>query len=65
MARPIKVGIETSDFIEIIDGLKEGETIVTSAQFLIDSESSLKASFNHLDNGGRNEKNAINSHNNY
>lgn len=65
VARPIKVGLETSDFIEIIDGLKEGETIVTSAQFLIDSESSLKASFNRLDNGGRNEKNAINSHTNH
>lgn len=47
-ARVIKVGLETLARIEVIEGLKEGETIVTSAQFLIDSESALRASFNRL-----------------
>ncbi len=34
------VGIESGDRIEIIEGLEEGEKIVSSAQFLIDSEAS-------------------------
>ena len=42
--RPVKVGIESGNWVEIIDGLTEGDTIVTSGQFLIDSEASLKAS---------------------
>ena len=54
--RVIEVGLETSDHIEVLEGLTEGETIVTSAQFLIDSESSLKASFNRLKNGSEDEK---------
>jgi len=44
--RPARViaGIEASGFVEILSGLSEGETIVTSGQFLIDSEASLDAS---------------------
>lgn len=49
--RPIKIGIESDDNIEVLEGLKEGEVVVTSAQFLIDSESSLNASFNRADAG--------------
>lgn len=41
----VKTGSESGDFIEIIQGLSENDQIVTSAQFLIDSESSLTASF--------------------
>lgn len=48
VARLLKVGLETHENIEVLEGLEEGETIVTSAQFLIDSESSLKASFNRI-----------------
>ena len=40
----IRTGIETNDRVEVIDGLKEGDEIVLSSQFLIDSESSLRAS---------------------
>ena len=44
--RPAKVitGIEAGNRIEIIVGLNEGEKVVTSGQFLIDSEASLDAS---------------------
>ena len=35
--------------MEIIDGLKQGDKIVTSAQFLIDSESSLTAGFDRME----------------
>ncbi len=42
--RIIKAGIESGNFVEIMEGLKEGERVVISGQFLIDSEASLKAS---------------------
>jgi len=43
--RAVEVGIETGDgWIEINEGLAEGETIVSSGQFLIDSESKLQES---------------------
>ncbi len=46
--RQIKTGIESEDLVEIIEGLGEGEKIVTSAQFLLDSEASLRASFQRM-----------------
>jgi len=39
--RAIKVGIESGNESQIIEGLRSGEKVVTSAQFLIDSESRL------------------------
>lgn len=42
--REVVVGIESGDWIEIASGLAKGDTVVTSGQFLIDSEASLKAS---------------------
>ncbi|MBL7003104.1 MAG: efflux RND transporter periplasmic adaptor subunit [Gammaproteobacteria bacterium] len=45
----VETGNENSEFIEILSGLNESDVIVTSAQFLIDSESSLTASFNRMD----------------
>lgn len=39
--RNVLIGMETKDFYEILHGAKEGELVVTSAQFLIDSESKL------------------------
>lgn len=44
--KPVRVhaGIETDSRVEILDGLNEGDEIVVSSQFLIDSESSLRAS---------------------
>lgn len=42
--RNVTVGIETGDEVEIRKGLREGDKVVTSGQFLIDSEASLKAS---------------------
>jgi Cu(I)/Ag(I) efflux system membrane fusion protein/cobalt-zinc-cadmium efflux system membrane fusion protein len=43
--RAVEVGIETGDgWIEISEGLAEGEVVVSSGQFLIDSESKLQES---------------------
>lgn len=41
--RTVTLGAKTGDYVEVVEGLKEGEHIVTSANFLIDSESQLKA----------------------
>ena len=43
LPREVKLGVEAEGIYEVLEGLKGGERIVTSAQFLIDSESNLKA----------------------
>ena len=43
-SREVLAGIEAGDWIEIVKGVGEGEEVVTSAQFLIDSEASIKGS---------------------
>ncbi|WP_075187727.1 efflux RND transporter periplasmic adaptor subunit [Teredinibacter haidensis] len=44
----VKVGRSDQTVAEIIDGLKEGEKVVTSAQFLLDSESSKNSDFKRM-----------------
>lgn len=44
----VQVGHITDDQVEIISGLEEGDRIVTSAQFLIDSESSKTSDFRRM-----------------
>lgn len=48
--QPVKVvtGMKQGGKVEILSGLKAGDRIVTSGQFLIDSESALQASFSRL-----------------
>ncbi|HEM7300803.1 TPA: efflux RND transporter periplasmic adaptor subunit, partial [Legionella pneumophila] len=41
--RDVTLGVRAGDLLEIIKGVKEGDQIITSANFLIDSESQLKA----------------------
>lgn len=50
--RPVKTGIESKGMIEITKGLEEGEMVVTSSQFLIDSESSLQMVIKNNSGGG-------------
>jgi len=40
--REVKIGSKVDDYYEVINGLKAGERVVTSASFLVDSESNLK-----------------------
>ncbi|MBF0290844.1 MAG: efflux RND transporter periplasmic adaptor subunit [Nitrospinae bacterium] len=40
--REVKTGMQSEGFTEIISGVADGEKVVVSAQFLIDSESKLK-----------------------
>jgi len=44
----VTVGPENEGFIQVLSGLAEGEEIVTSGQFLIDSESNLREAINKM-----------------
>ena len=41
--RPVETGLRLDDRVEIVQGLKDGERIVVSGNFLLDSESRLRA----------------------
>jgi RND family efflux transporter MFP subunit len=49
----VSLGAESDGFVEVVAGLAEGERIATSAQFLIDSESNLRAAVSSLLAGRR------------
>ncbi len=51
--RPVDVvlGVSANGYVQVIDGIKAGQTIVTSSQFLIDSESNLKAAAEQMSMG--------------
>jgi Cu(I)/Ag(I) efflux system membrane fusion protein len=38
---PVKLGRRNQDFVEVMEGLNEGDRVVTSANFLLDAESKL------------------------
>lgn len=47
-SQSIQIGIESGDYYQVIAGLKASDKVVTSAQFLIDSESNLKAGLSRM-----------------
>lgn len=47
-SRPVILGVESGDRVAIRSGLEAGERIVTSAQFLIDSESNIDSALDRL-----------------
>lgn len=57
--RLLKLGRSSDDYYEVLSGLTEGELVVTSANFLIDSESRLKAAIAGM---GGTQPNAHNGH---
>ena len=48
-AQPVDVGIESGGRVEIRSGIEEGDLIVTSGQFLIDSESNIESALSRMD----------------
>lgn len=48
-AVPVRAGQEYGDRVEVLEGLAEGDEVVVSAQFLIDSESSIAAELQRLE----------------
>jgi Cu(I)/Ag(I) efflux system membrane fusion protein len=41
--RPVKLGRRGDGYVEVLDGVTKGEEVATSATFLIDAESNLRA----------------------
>lgn len=48
-AQPVQVGIESGDRVEILSGVGTTDLVVTSGQFLIDSESNVESALARLD----------------
>ncbi|CAG0991622.1 Cation efflux system protein CusB [Geobacteraceae bacterium] len=46
--REVKLGARSDSYVEVLDGVKEGEAVVVAANFLIDAESNLKAAVGSL-----------------
>jgi Cu(I)/Ag(I) efflux system membrane fusion protein len=57
-AREVMTGIESGEWVQIIAGLDNGERVVTSAQFMLDSEASLAGSFRRLSDAERDAPNS-------
>jgi RND family efflux transporter MFP subunit len=52
--RVVRTGARGEDYVEVLDGVGEGEQVVVAANFLIDAESNLKAAlagFGHAEHG--------------
>ncbi len=49
---PVTLGINGSGYWQVLEGVADGDTVVVSAQFLIDSESSLKEAARKITGGG-------------
>jgi multidrug efflux pump subunit AcrA (membrane-fusion protein) len=50
--RDVKLGHRGGGYVEVRDGLNEGEQVVTSANFLIDAESNLKSALKGFSEAG-------------
>jgi Cu(I)/Ag(I) efflux system membrane fusion protein len=49
--RAVKLGLRGDDYVEVKEGIREGEQVVVAANFLIDSESNLKAALGGMAGG--------------
>jgi Cu(I)/Ag(I) efflux system membrane fusion protein len=49
--RTVKLGLRSENYVEVLEGIVEGEQVVTSANFLIDAESNLKAALSGMGGG--------------
>ena len=48
LSRRIRLGIQAGNYFEVLNGLEEGDRVVSSAEFLINSESSLESTLNKM-----------------
>ncbi|MCL1076559.1 efflux RND transporter periplasmic adaptor subunit [Shewanella dokdonensis] len=61
-ARRVDVGMMSRGMVQILSGLNDGESVVLSGQFLLDSEASLKGSLMRLSNQHQEAHNAEDHH---
>jgi Cu(I)/Ag(I) efflux system membrane fusion protein len=52
----VELGVMSTDAIEVLSGIEEGDEVVTSAQFLLDSESSISSDFMRMSASSDDEK---------
>lgn len=50
--RELKLGMRSDDYVEVLEGIGEGEQVVVAANFLIDAESNLRAAVAAFGQGG-------------
>jgi len=50
--RQVRLGQRGEDFVEVLDGVRDGERVVVAANFMVDSESQLKAALNAMTPAG-------------
>jgi RND family efflux transporter MFP subunit len=50
--RDVRLGQRSESYVEVLDGVKDGESVVVAANFLIDAESNLKAAVGGLGHSG-------------
>ncbi|MDP2652840.1 MAG: efflux RND transporter periplasmic adaptor subunit [Candidatus Omnitrophota bacterium] len=60
--RDVVLGVKAEDVYELVSGLQEGESVVTSGNFLIDSESRLKAALDGMASEGGDESGGSSGH---
>ena len=60
--REVRLGVKGDGIYEVLGGVAEGEKVVTSANFLIDSESSLKAALKQMTQGSSGERTGEHRH---
>jgi Cu(I)/Ag(I) efflux system membrane fusion protein/cobalt-zinc-cadmium efflux system membrane fusion protein len=53
--REIEIGVQANGSYQVLSGLRAGERVVTSAQFLIDSESNLRAAVSAMTSAGEHD----------
>ena len=49
---PLRLGARSGEWFEVLEGLAPGDAVVTAADFLVDSESSLKAALTAMAEAG-------------
>ena len=54
--RPVKLGAHVPGWVQVLDGVKPGERVVTQATFLIDAESNIRAALAAFDRRGDSTK---------
>jgi Cu(I)/Ag(I) efflux system membrane fusion protein len=59
-AQEVRIGDEANGKTAVLDGLKDGDTVVLSGQFLIDSEASLTGTLSRLGDSDRTENKSSN-----
>jgi Cu(I)/Ag(I) efflux system membrane fusion protein len=62
-AQPVSIGIESGDRVAILRGLSHGDEVVTSAQFLIDSESNIEAALSRMSPATASDSDQVNHDN--